>query len=178
MAAPPRILIAGLGSVFLGDDAFGVEVARRLLRCPLPESVYVVDFGIRGSHLLFALLEDYDLMILVDAVVRGGTPGTVYLIEPELPDGTPGDGGEALLDPHNLDQGSVLRLISAMGKRFQRVLLVGCEPMSPDLTDLPGGLSAPVAAGVEHAVEVIRKLVAEETEAALATAAQGVEHGG
>jgi hydrogenase maturation protease len=176
MATPPRILIAGLGNIFLGDDAFGVEVVRRLLHCPMPENVYVVDFGIRGSHLIFALLEDYDLVILVDAVARGGTPGTVYLIEPELPEPS-GDPGDALLDPHNLDPASVLRLIAAMGKKFQRVLLVGCEPTPVDLTDLAGGLSAPVAAGVDHAADVIRKLVAEEMDAAMTPVEQGVEQG-
>src|ERR1700676_3752545 len=78
------ILVAGIGNIFLGDDAFGVEVVRRLVQRPLPEGVRVVDFGIRGLDLTYALLDKYAAVIFVDAAPRGGTPGTLYVIEPEL----------------------------------------------------------------------------------------------
>ncbi|MGH7848434.1 MAG: hydrogenase maturation protease, partial [Candidatus Binatia bacterium] len=75
---PAKILVAGIGNIFLGDDGFGVEVARELAKRKLPESVRVVDFGIRGFDLAYALLDGYDLTILVDAAPRGGLPGTLY----------------------------------------------------------------------------------------------------
>ena len=80
-----RILVACIGNIFLGDDGFGVEVARRFADRPLPEGVRLVDFGIRSYDLAYAMMEDWELIILVDAVPRGGEPGTVYVIEPELP---------------------------------------------------------------------------------------------
>src|SRR3954462_334859 len=80
----PRLLIAGVGNIFLGDDAFGVEVVQRLARRPLPEGIRVVDFGIRGLDLAYALLDGYEATILVDALPRGGPPGTLYVLEPEL----------------------------------------------------------------------------------------------
>ncbi len=81
-----RILIAGIGNIFLGDDAFGVEVVRRLSRSArkLPDEVRIVDFGIRGFDLAYALMEGYEVAILVDATPRGGVPGTLYTIEPDL----------------------------------------------------------------------------------------------
>ncbi len=95
---PPRILIAGIGNIFLGDDAFGSEVARRLAAQPIPDGVRVVDFGIRGFDLAYALIDGYDATILVDATPRGGSPGTLYLIEPD-----PGEardaGGRRPVDP-------------------------------------------------------------------------------
>jgi hydrogenase maturation protease len=77
----PRVLVACIGNIFLGDDAFGVEVAQRLAGRGLPEGVRVVDFGIRGLDLTFALLDDYEAVILVDATPRGGDPGTLYVLE-------------------------------------------------------------------------------------------------
>src|SRR5688572_21177077 len=121
-----RILIAGIGNIFFGDDAFGVEVARRLAGRPLPEGVRVVDFGIRGIDLTYALLEDWAAVILVDAVPCGGTPGTLYVLEPE-PDGE-ASAAVPTVEPHNLDPGKVLRLARSLGGAVERVLLVGCEP--------------------------------------------------
>ena len=80
---PPRILVACIGNIFLGDDGFGVEVAKRLLPRAFPPQVFVKDFGIRGFDLAYALMDSYDLTILVDACARGGSPGTVYVIEPD-----------------------------------------------------------------------------------------------
>ena len=119
--AARRILVAGIGNVFLGDDGFGVAVAGRLAAATLPPGVDVVDFGIRGMDLAYAL-RDYDVAILVDAVPRGGAPGTLYVIEPEL------DADEAGPDAHGMDPVKVLALARGLGDPLPRVLVVGCEP--------------------------------------------------
>src|ERR1700716_4694998 len=101
-----RILIACIGNIFLGDDGFGVEVAQRLMKRQYPEGVRVVDFGIRGIELAYTLLDDYDSLVLVDAIPRGGSPGTLYLIEPDLAGIGPEQGVEAgrvALDSHSMD---------------------------------------------------------------------------
>ncbi len=157
--ARPRILIAGVGNIFLGDDAFGVEVAQRLARRSLPEEVRVVDFGIRGLDLTYALLDGYEAVILLDAVPRGGPPGTLYVIEPER-DEAPVPAG-ALIETHGMDPVKVLRLVEAMGGKVERLLLVGCEPTPDDAyEDMQTGLSDPVRAAVEEAISLIESLVA------------------
>jgi hydrogenase maturation protease len=156
----PRILVAGVGNIFLGDDAFGVEVVRRLAQRELPEEVYVVDFGIRGIDLTYALLDDYDTVILVDATPRGGPPGTVYLVEPAR-DGPPEEEAAGLLvETHNLDPLKVLRLAAALGSEVVRLLLVGCEPAPCDVDEMQDGLSEPVREAVDEAVGLIEGLVA------------------
>jgi hydrogenase maturation protease len=170
-----RILIGGIGNIFLGDDGFGVAVARRLAARPLPEGVCVVDFGIRGLDLAYALLDDYQAAILVDAARRGGRPGTLYVIEPT----SAGSEGPEDLDPmiatHGMDPVKVLRLASALGGRVERVLLVGCEPSAPD----PAGdaepeamldLSEPVSRAVDEAVRIVEALVTDLRGGAAATA--------
>ena len=166
-----RILVAGIGNIFLGDDAFGPEVARRLASLGLPDGARVVDFGIRGLDLTYALLDGYEAVVLVDATPRGGAPGTLYVLE--LPACEPGEGeGEpALVEGHNLDPAKVLRLASALGARVGRLLLVGCEPAPIDeLEDFGAELSAMARAAVDEAVPLIEALVArllrgEEIEA-------------
>ena len=160
----PRILIACIGNIFLGDDGFGVEVARRLAarRCR-PESS-LKDFGIRGLDLTYALLEPYDLVILVDACPRGGEPGTVYLIEPDPVEAN--GGSDCRLDAHGMNPMSVLRMVKSMGGAPGRILIVGCEPA--DLgSDEEGklGLSEPVAAAVDEAVALIETLVSKVLKA-------------
>jgi hydrogenase maturation protease len=152
-----EVLVAGVGNVFLGDDAFGVEVARRLAGRSLPAGVEVADFGIRGIDLTYALLDRYDAAVLVDAVVRGGAPGTLYVLEPE----TAADGPEPMM-PHDLDPAKVLAVVRAMNGRCRRILLVGCEPESlGDEYEGRMGLSETVAAAVDRAVETVESLVAE-----------------
>src|SRR5436190_1620658 len=138
----PRVLVAGVGNIFLGDDAFGVEVVQRLARRPLPDGVRVVDFGIRGLDLTYALLDGYEAVVLVDATPRGGTPGTLYVLEVDTAQAL---GGAPAVDAHSLDPVKVLRLAATMGCRVERLLLVGCEPATPvDVEDMSMGLSAPV----------------------------------
>jgi hydrogenase maturation protease len=160
----PCILIAGIGNIFLGDDAFGVEVVQRLAERTLPANVDVVDFGIRGFDLTMALLEDIDLVILVDAASRGGPPGMIYLIEPEPDETDELAPTPAMLDPHSLDPVKVLQLVKAMGGKPGRVLVVGCEPESvgSDLDwDVTPGLSEPVQRAVDEAILLIESLVGE-----------------
>jgi hydrogenase maturation protease len=152
------ILVAGIGNVFLADDAFGVEVARRLAERELPLGVKVADFGIRGMDLAYELQEDYDAAILVDAVPRGGTPGTLYVIEADL------DAAEPVLDAHAMDPVRVLGLARTLGSLPPRVLVVGCEPstaMSLDDEELVMGLSPPVRAAIEEAVALVESVLEE-----------------
>src|SRR6476661_2103049 len=106
----PSILIAGIGNIFLGDDAFGVEVAQRLTQRSWPTGVRVEDFGIRGFDLAYAILDGYDVTILVDATPRGGDPGTLYLIEPDL-----NMAGGVGIEPHGMDPVKVLQLVKTLG---------------------------------------------------------------
>jgi hydrogenase maturation protease len=157
----PSVLIAGIGNIFLGDDAFGVEVAQRLASRKLPERVKVVDFGIRGFDLAYALLDRFDVTILVDACPRGGAPGTLYVIEPGL-NVTAQDAAEAAhttVDAHSMNPMNVIRMAKSMGGDLKRILLVGCEPLTLGPEEGAMGLSEPVAAMVEEAANRIESLV-------------------
>ena len=157
----PRILVAGVGNIFLGDDAFGVEVVQGLARRPLPEGVRVVDFGIRGLDLTYALLDGYEAVILVDAAPRGETPGTLYVLD--LEGAEPPAEGEAgpLIEGHGMDPVRVLRLTAAMGGQVGRLLLVGCEPTPlAEADEMHMGLSEPVRRAVDEAVTLIEELAA------------------
>ncbi len=151
------ILVACIGNIFLGDDGFGVEVARRLLGRPQRDGVRVIDFGIRGFDLAYALQDGYDTTILVDAYPHGREPGTVSLVEPDLTqlDNAPG----AFVQPHAMNPINVLRMAKAMNGSLRRVLLVGCEPQ--DLGGEEGymGLSPAVEAAIDHAVSEIENVV-------------------
>jgi hydrogenase maturation protease len=150
-----NILVAGIGNVFLGDDGFGVEVVRRLSGRPRPASVRVADFGIRGYDLAFALLQDYEQVILVDAVARGGAPGTIYVLEAQ-----PGESAAPVLEGHSLVPAQALELARAMGGRIGRVRVVGCEPAAiPAGEDVQVGLSEPVQAAVDVALTVVEELL-------------------
>jgi hydrogenase maturation protease len=150
-----RVLIAGIGNIFLQDDGFGVEVVKRLAAESLPDWLRVADFGIRGVHLAYEMLDgDYDAAILVDAAPRGEQPGTVYLIEPDIE--TVDSREPVSLDAHGMDPQVVLQTIKTLGGMRGRLYIVGCEPLE---TEEGIGLSAPVASGVEEAVRLLRNLV-------------------
>ena len=167
----PRVLVAGVGNIFLGDDAFGVEVVRALARRPLPAGVRVADFGIRGLDLAYALLDGYEAVVLVDAAPRGGRPGTLYVLEVGPPE--PGD-AEPTVAGHNLDPARGLRLAAAMAGPARRLLVVGCEPGPPgDVEEMAAGLSEPVRAAVGEAVAVLESLVGELLGAGGGPAGQG-----
>jgi hydrogenase maturation protease len=158
----PRILVACIGNIFLGDDGFGTEVARRLANCALPPTVVLKDFGIRSFDLAYALLEQNDLVILVDACQRGGEPGTIYLIEADV---IPTDAQPSRLEGHSMSPASVLRMVHSMGGTPGRILIVGCEPA--DLgSDEEGklGLSDIVMVAVDEAVAVVEMQIAKAFE--------------
>jgi hydrogenase maturation protease len=160
-----KILIAGIGNIFRGDDAFGVEVARQLTTRALPEGARVKDFGIRGFDLAYALLDGYDVAILVDAAPRGEAPGTLYTIEPDLGnlDGMPSR--EPDVETHGMNPVRVLRMAQAMEGSIGRVLLVGCEPetLGSEEEGLMG-LSPAVEESVPRAADLIESLVARILE--------------
>jgi hydrogenase maturation protease len=156
--AHARILVAGIGNVFLGDDGFGVQVVRDLARRSQPPGVDVVDFGIRGMDLLFALQREYDAVVFVDAAPRGEPPGTISVIEPDPP-----VQGEAAMDTHGMDPVTVLRMARDMGGVPGRALVVACEPgVLPDTAsgEVLVGLSDAVGAAVPEATRLVESLVA------------------
>lgn len=155
----PRLLIAGVGNVFHGDDAFGSEVARRLAALPMPSHARVVDFGIRGHDLAFALQDDYDAVILLDVTQRGGAPGALYVIEPDLRT-LPADAVEGAMDTHSMHPSCVLRMIQAAGGDLPRIWLVGCEPATFGPEEGLMGLSEPVEAAVPEAMALVQSLLA------------------
>ena len=161
MTDEPNILIACIGNIFQGDDAFGVEVAKQLQNRPLPENVRLVDFGIRGFDLAYALMDGYDVTILVDAAPRGEAPGTLYLIEPDLREIETETAQPAMIDAHTMNPLNVLRVAHSMGAEFKKLLLVGCEPQELGGSEGLMGLSAPVQAAIGGAVEMIESIIAD-----------------
>jgi hydrogenase maturation protease len=152
-----RILVAGVGNVFLRDDAFGVEVVRLLAERPQPPGVQVRDYGIRGVHLAYELLDGYDLFVLVDAAPRGEAPGTVTVLEVDLP----GPDALPVIDAHSLTPDAIFGLLSSLGGHPGRSLVVACEPAE---VDAGMGLSDPVREALPHAVRVVEELVAQADE--------------
>jgi hydrogenase maturation protease len=181
-----RTLVAGIGNVFLSDDAFGVEVAHRLAGRPLPAGVRAEDYGIRGIHLAYELLEGYDTLVLVDAVPLGQAPGTLAVIEPkndasasagteggasgvnEVPDPT----AVPMVDAHTMGPDVVLATLARLGGSVGRIVIVGCQPA--ELRE-GMGLSPAVAAVVDDAADLCVEVL--EAVAALGPAAHPVEGG-
>ena len=154
-----RVLVAGIGNIFLRDDGFGTEVARALATEDLPDWVRLADYGISGMHLAYDLASGYETVILLDATARGEPPGTVSVIELDRPDEAPGGEAAMLLDAHGMQPDLVLSMLGVLGGQAGRVLLVGCEPAS---TDYGMGLSPPVAAAVGPAVRAVLGLIDAE----------------
>ena len=152
-----RVLVAGIGNIFLGDDGFGVEVIRRLTTHDWPERVRVVDFGIRGLDLAYALQDGYETTILVDAYAHGQPPGTVSLLEPDASQFT--GPSEAAVEPHGMDPMNVLRLAASLNANLGKLLIVGCEPLTFGPEEGLLGLSEPVEAAIDEAVNMICSVV-------------------
>jgi hydrogenase maturation protease len=156
MTTTPRILIAGIGNIFFGDDAFGTRVAQQLLlENNLPPTVRVKDLGIRSLDLTYTLLEPWELVILIDAMPRNNPPGTLVLFEPELPKNP--DDANLCLDGHSLDPVRSLLLARSLGPIPPRVLVLGCEPA--DITPDNDTLTAEVQAAMPRALDMIRELI-------------------
>jgi hydrogenase maturation protease len=160
-SASASILVACIGNIFLGDDGFGVEVAKRLAARELPAGVRVTDFGIRGFDLAYALQDGYETTILVDAYPHGQTPGTVSLVEPDLTklDELQNVPQQSVVETHGMNPLNVLRMASTMNGGLKRVLLIGCEPADFGGEEGRMGLSAPVEAAVREAVMMVASVV-------------------
>jgi hydrogenase maturation protease len=152
-----RILIAGIGNIFLGDDGFGVEVVKRLSTRDFHGRVRVLDFGIRGFDLTYALQDGYETTILVDAYPHGQPPGTVSLVEPDLT--KLDEPGQAVVETHGMNPLNVLRMAAAMNGSLKNILLVGCEPATFGGEEGQMGLSEPVEAAIDEAVNLVAATV-------------------
>jgi hydrogenase maturation protease len=155
----PTVLVAGIGNIFLGDDAFGVEVVNRFAGRDLPEGVRVLDFGIRGFDLTYALLDGADVTILVDACARGGAAGDLYVVEPDLSSLDGAEAPQAAVDAHGMNPTNVIRAAKAMGGPLKKILLLGCEPQTFGPEEGHMGLSEPVASAVDRAVPLLESIV-------------------
>ena len=145
-----RVLIAGVGNVFLSDDGFGVEVAGALATRELPAGIEVRDYGIRGLHLAYELLDRYDSLVFVDTIDLGDAPGTISVLEADPVRGLDADGQAVSMDGHSVSPNSVLNTLSTLGGRLRAVRVVGCQPE----TLAEGmGLSGPVAASIPIAAD-------------------------
>lgn len=154
-----KILVAGVGNIFFGDDAFGCEVANFLLARPQREGVRVADFGIRSYDLAYAMMDDYDATILIDASSRGEKPGTVYLIEPEIK--KLDESADEVVNAHSMNPVRVLQLVRSLGGKPKNLFVVGCEPDVLESVDGRIGLSEKVRAAIEPAIEMIDQLLAK-----------------
>lgn len=151
------VLVAGIGNVFLGDDGFGVEVAARLSRDPAPDGVRIADYGIRGVHLAYELLDGYGALVLVDAMPMGEPPGTLAVLRPDALGETAGE-APSPVDSHTMHPAAVLAVLSRLGGSIDEVYVVGCEPASVE----PGmSLSEPVSAAINPACSLVRELLGD-----------------
>jgi hydrogenase maturation protease len=162
--------VAGIGNVFLGDDGFGVEVVRRIDPATVPEGVDVIDYGIRGLHLAYELLDGrYRTLVLVDAIPLPEPPGTLALLEIDL-DAVDGELAGPAVDGHGMDPQAVLRLLHSLGGHVERVLVVGCRPAA---VEERMGLSEVVAGAVDEAVQLVAQVVRDECAVPTAGAGTG-----
>jgi hydrogenase maturation protease len=158
------MLVAGVGNIFFGDDGFGPAAARVLAADPI-EDVTIEDYGIRGLHLAFEMLAGYDRVFLIDAVPRGGKPGTLYVLEPRIGEGV------GAPDAHRMDLEGVFALVRMIGGEPPPITIVVCEPSAAQETL---ELTEPVRQAVQPAVDLVRKLVTD----ALSANAQNLERNG
>jgi hydrogenase maturation protease len=155
-----RILIAGIGNIFLGDDGFGCEVAKALSARALAPEVAVRDFGIRSYDLAYALVENYGAIILVDATPRGDAPGTTCLIE--IDQRAVAESEAECPDAHTMNPVNALKMAQSVGPVTAKIYLVGCEPAKLEGDDGEIGLSEPVQRAVPQAIGLIEALLKEE----------------
>ncbi len=160
------VLVAGIGNIFLGDDAFGVEVVRRMAGQPVPDGVKVADFGIKGIHLAYELLDGYDRLILVDAIARGAAPGTIHVLQPSAIASS-----GRIPDAHGMEPLAVFDYLASIGGDPVPTVIVGCEPgsMGDEM-----GLTPAVEASIDEAVGIVLELIADPTSFSLPGVASGV----
>jgi hydrogenase maturation protease len=153
--AAPRVLVAGIGNVFRTDDGFGSAVVRRLAADPWPDAVRVTDYGIRGLHLAYDLLEPWEAVVLVDALPDGGAVGSVVVIDV----GPEDVGSGSQVDAHGMDPATVLASLAALGGSLPpRTVVVGCQVAD---TGEGMGLTPAVEAAVDDAARTVRAVVAQ-----------------
>ena len=150
----PSLLVAGIGNIFFGDDAFGSEVARELMKQSWQEGVQVEEFGIRSYDLAYALMDGVDALF-IDITPRGGEPGTLYVMELEMPE----PGQNEMPDGHSMNPVRVLQMVQSQGGKAGRLFLLGCEPARVDFEEDAMGLSEPVQAAVPLAICKVASLV-------------------
>ncbi len=149
-----RVLVAGIGNLFLSDDGFGSEVARRLASEPLPDCVRVVDYGIRGMHLAYDLLDGYAALVVIDALPGRGAPGDLAVLAVG-----PDDLGEGELDAHGMAPVAVLASLGQLGGSLPPTFVVGCRPA--DVGE-GIGLTPAVAAAVDPAIALVHDVLTEQ----------------
>ncbi len=170
IGAEPRVLVAGIGNVFFGDDGFGPAVIGRLEGTELPEGIDLADYGIRGVHLAYELLEGrHRCLVLVDALPMGEPPGTLAVVEVEDAGAFP-----ATLDAHSMSPATVLASLSALGGSLSRVLVVGCEPLA---LDTGMSLSEPVTGALDEAARLVTEVAGAAAAAIRGELAVGEEVG-
>ncbi len=161
-----KTLVTGVGNVLRGDDGFGVAVAKKLLETDkYGDDVTIFEAGIAGIALVQELMSGYDMLIIIDTVHRGGLPGTIYLLEPDVPDLAEkfsNDLHQSLVDAHYSDPSKVLILAKALNILPTKVYLVGCEPTGYD--ELEADLSPPVSRAVQVAVDTVKSLIADSIQ--------------
>ncbi|MGH2749550.1 MAG: hydrogenase maturation protease [Actinomycetota bacterium] len=155
----PRVLVAAVGNLWMKDDGFATEVAKRLESRALPEGVAVLDFGTGGLNLAYEVMRGYSALILVDISRQGGEPGTLYVMEPDPESVEGGIEDGDMIDPHGMDPQTVLRFVKSVGGWPGRVIVIACEPATVEEMGL--GLSDAVEGAVDDAVELIITTVNE-----------------
>lgn len=165
-----NVLVAGIGNIFLGDDGFGPEVARRLIArdqdvAALPPGVRVVDYGIRGMHLAYDLLDGVDALVLIDTLPSTGEPANITVLQVQ-----PEDLGSGQFDAHGMDPVAVLGSLSSLGGELPPTYVVGCQPV--DVSE-GIGLTPQVAAAVDEAVTTVHTLITEMITADVASRVGG-----
>ncbi len=154
-----QVLVAGVGNAWLRDDGFGGEVAKALEQRELPAGVQVMDFGSGGLDLAYEVMRGYDALILIDVSRQGEAPGTLYVMEAKPEDVEGGIEDGEMIDPHGMDPQTVLRFVKYVGGWPGQVFVVACEPAVVE--DVGFGLSEPVKASVQRAVEVVLETIEE-----------------
>ncbi|WP_374022101.1 hydrogenase maturation protease [Mycobacterium sp. HNNTM2301] len=161
-----RILVAGIGNIFLGDDGFGSEVIRTAEISRDDSNVRVTDYGISGMHLAYDLLEDWDTLVLVDAVPSRGQPGTLHVFQADHESGSATVG----FDGHSMDPAAVFASLRALGGNPPYTVVVGCEAGS---VEEGIGLTEPVARAVPRAARAVEEIVAALQSQSVATSREG-----
>lgn len=156
---PKRILVAGIGNAWMGDDGFGSRVAERLGKRELPAEAAVFDFGTGGLDLAYEVMRGYDGLVLVDVSRQGGEPGTLYVMTPDEQEIDAGIEDGQLLNPHDMDPRTVLRFVRTLGAWPGRVVVIACEPTEVGAVGF--GLSAAVEGAVDAAVDVVLRTIDE-----------------